>query len=55
MKGQITAGNTGLAKVAVQWLKEALCSYQAFVRAESESLRNRHLRVAAKRSRTYYT
>jgi hypothetical protein len=49
MKGQITAGNTGLAKVAVQ------CSADTFVVAESSVLRinicgeKRHLRQARKR------
>jgi hypothetical protein len=36
-------------KVAVQWLNQALCFYQSFCLVDSESLRNRHLRVAAKR------
>jgi myo-inositol-hexaphosphate 3-phosphohydrolase len=36
--------------VAVQWLNQALCFYQSFCLVDSEVLRNRHLRVAAKRS-----
>ncbi|MBP9153126.1 MAG: hypothetical protein KBF73_12650, partial [Flavobacteriales bacterium] len=36
-------------KVAVQWLNQALCFYQALCSVDSEVLRNRHLRVAAKR------
>uniref|UniRef100_UPI001FD73C04 hypothetical protein n=1 Tax=Lunatimonas salinarum TaxID=1774590 RepID=UPI001FD73C04 len=39
-------------KVAVQWLNEALCIYQSLCLVESEVLRNRHLRVAAKRYAT---
>jgi hypothetical protein len=35
--------------VAVQWLNQALCFYQSFCLVDSEVLRNRHLRVAAKR------
>jgi hypothetical protein len=41
------ADNTGLAKVAVQWLNQALCFYQSLCMVDSEMLRNRHLRVAA--------
>ena len=41
--------NTGLAKVAVQWLNQALCFYQSLCLTKSEELRNRHLRVAANR------
>ena len=44
-----TAGNTGLAKVAVQWLNQALCFYQSLGLVDSESLRNRQLLIAAKR------
>ena len=40
---------TGLAKVAVQCLNQALCFYQSFCLVDSEVLRYRHLRVAAKR------
>jgi len=36
-------------KVAVQWLNQALCFYQSFCLVDSDELRNRHLRVAAKR------
>jgi hypothetical protein len=35
--------------VAVQWLNQALCFYQSLCLVDSEVLRNRHLRVAAKR------
>jgi len=44
--------NSGLAKVAVQWLNEALCPavyMRDFVVADSCVLRNRQLLVAAKR------
>jgi hypothetical protein len=41
--------NSTYPKVAVQWLNQALCFYQSLCLTESESLRNRHLRVAAKR------
>ncbi|WP_373397887.1 hypothetical protein V8V91_25835 [Algoriphagus halophilus] len=36
-------------KVAVQWLNQALCFYQSLYLVDNEVLRNRHLRVAAKR------
>jgi len=36
-------------KVAVQWLNQALCFYQSLCLVDSEVLRTRHLRVAAKR------
>ena len=45
----ITTANSTYKKLAVQWLNEALCFYLTFVLADSESLRNRPLRVAAKR------
>jgi hypothetical protein len=41
--------NSTYPKVAVQWLNQALCFYQSFCLVDSEVLRNRHLRVAAKR------
>ena len=41
--------NSTYPKVAVQWLNKALCFYQSLCLADSEVLRNRHLRVAAKR------
>lgn len=41
--------NSTYPKVAVQWLNQALCFYQGFCLFDSEVLRNRHLRVAAKR------
>ena len=44
------AGNSGLAKVAVQWLIEHLCFVSSSVVADSFVLRNRHLRQAANRS-----
>ncbi len=43
------APNSGLAKVAVQWLFEHLCFVSSSVVADSFVLRNRHLRQAAKR------
>lgn len=43
------AHNSTYPKVAVQWLNQALCFYQSFYLVDSEVLRNRHLRVAAKR------
>jgi len=42
-------GNSSYPKVAIQWLNQALCFYQSSVQVDSEVLRNRHLRVAAKR------
>ena len=48
-KDRTPAANSTYPKVAVQWLNQALCSYQSLCLTESESLRNRHLRVAAKR------
>ncbi len=45
--------NSTYPKVAVQWLNQALCFYQSLCLTESESLRNRHLRVAAKRYRQF--
>jgi hypothetical protein len=47
-KEQRTANST-YPKVAVQWLNQALCFYQSLCLVDSEVLRNRHLRVAAKR------
>jgi hypothetical protein len=44
-----TTHNSTYPKVAVQWLNQALCIYQSFCLVDSELLRNRHLRVAAKR------
>jgi hypothetical protein len=41
--------NSTYPKVAVQWLNQALCFYQSLCLVDSEVLRNRHLRVAAKR------
>jgi hypothetical protein len=46
-----TPYNSTYPKVAVQWLNQALCFYQSFCLVDSEVLRNRHLRVAAKRYR----
>ncbi len=43
------ATNTGLAKVAVQWLNEVPFSNQTFVVADSFVLRNRQLLKPAKR------
>jgi hypothetical protein len=44
-----TGYNSTYPKVAVQWLNQALCFYQNLCLVDSEVLRNRHLRVAAKR------
>ncbi len=44
-----TAYNSTYPKVAVNWLNQVLCFYQSFCLVDSEVLRNRHLRVAAKR------
>ncbi len=41
--------NSGLAKVAVQWLIEHLCFVSSSVVADSFVLRNRHLLQAANR------
>ena len=41
--------NSTYPKVAVQWLNQALYFYPSFCLVDSEVLRNRHLRVAAKR------
>ena len=46
---KITTANSTYPKVAVQWLNEALCFYQHLCVVDSEVLRNRPLRVAAKR------
>ena len=46
---KITTANSTYPKVAVQWLNQALCFYQSLCLVDSEVLRNRHLRVAAKR------
>jgi hypothetical protein len=43
------ATNSTYPKVAAQWLNQALCFYQSLCLVDSEVLRNRHLRVAAKR------
>ena len=48
---KMPAYNSGLAKVAVQWLIEHLCFVSSSVVADSFVLRNRHLRQAAKRYR----
>jgi hypothetical protein len=41
--------NSTYPKVAVQCLNQAICIYQSYCLVDSEVLRNRHLRVAAKR------
>src|SRR5690606_24563405 len=48
-----TVPNSTYPKVAVQWLNQALYFYQRFCLVDSESFRNRHLRVAAKRRRRH--
>lgn len=47
-----TPYNSTYPKVAVQWVNQALSFYQSFCLVDSEVLRNRHLRVAAKRYRS---
>jgi hypothetical protein len=49
-----TRHNSGLAKVAVQWLNKHLCFVSSVVLADSFVLRNRHLRQAAKRYRAFW-
>jgi len=49
MDRRITGHNSTYPKVAVQWLNQALCFYKNLCWADTESLRNRHLRVAANR------
>jgi len=49
IKNKWAAANSTYPKVAVQWLNQALCFYQSLCLVDSESFRNRHLRVAAKR------
>ena len=44
-----TTANSTYPKVAVHWLNQVLWFYQSFCLVDSEVLRNRHLRVAAKR------
>jgi hypothetical protein len=44
-----TAYNSTYPKVAVQWLNQVQCFYQSLCLFDSEVLRKRHLRVAAKR------
>jgi hypothetical protein len=46
---QARTDNSTYPKVAVQCLNQALCFYGSFCLVDSEVLRNRHLRVAAKR------
>jgi hypothetical protein len=48
-----TAYNSTCPKVAVQWLNQALYSYLSLCLADSEVLRNRYLRVAAKRYKPF--
>jgi hypothetical protein len=43
------AANSTYQKVAVQWLNQALCFYQSLYLVVREVLRNRDIRVAAKR------
>ena len=44
-----TPYNSTYPKVAVRWVNKALCFYESLCLLDSEVLRNRHLRVAAKR------
>jgi hypothetical protein len=48
-----TSDNSTYNKLAVQWLNEALFFVASSVVADSFRLRNRHLRVAAKRCTSY--
>jgi len=48
-QNRMPATNSTYPKVAVQWLNEALCFVSSSLVADSFRLRNRHLRVAAKR------
>ena len=48
-----TAYDNTYPKVAVQWLNQALYFYQSLCLVDIEVLRNRHLRVAAKRWRAF--
>lgn len=48
-----TPYNSTYPKVAAQWLNQTLCFYQSLCLVDSEVLRNRHLRVAAKRCAAY--
>ena len=50
-KDKSTGGNSTYPQVAVTWLNQALSFYKSFCLADSEVLRNRHLRVAANRYR----
>jgi hypothetical protein len=52
--GKTTAYNSTYPKVAAQWLNQALCFNQSLCLVDSEVLRNRHLRVAAKRYAQYF-
>jgi len=49
LKKESRPHNSTYPKVAVQWLKLALYINQSLCIFDSEALRNRHLRVAAKR------
>jgi len=49
MTNRRTAYNSTYKKLAVQWLNEALRFVSSSVLTDSFRLRNRHLRVAAKR------
>ena len=48
-KEEKTPYNSTYKKLAVQWLYEVQFFNQTFVQVDSEVLRNRHLRQAAKR------
>jgi len=51
---RITRHNSTYPKVAVQWLNQALYINQSLCIFDSEVLRSRHLRVAAKRYAQVY-
>ena len=50
---RITVANSTYPQVAVQWLNQGLCFYLSLCLVDSEVLRNRHLRVAAKRYKQF--
>ncbi|WP_333696056.1 hypothetical protein [Flavobacterium sp.] len=45
-KDRRASDNSTYPKVAVQWLKQALCFYQSLCLVDSEVLRNQNLRIA---------
>jgi hypothetical protein len=49
LKEEARTANSTYPKVAVQWLHQVQCFYQSLCLNDSEVLRNRRLRQAAKR------